>query len=60
MAKTLEIREAPLRVLHQQQVSLLREWRQQIQSGRQEEAEALLPRMLLSINAIAAGLRTTG
>ena len=60
MAKTLEIREAPLKVLHQQQVSLLREWRQQIQSGGEAEAEALLPRMLLSINAIAAGLRTTG
>ena len=60
MAKTLEIREAPLKVLHQQQVSLLREWRQQIQSGGEAEAEGLLPRMLLSINAIAAGLRTTG
>ncbi|MBB81933.1 MAG: phosphoenolpyruvate carboxylase [Roseibacillus sp.] len=60
MAKTLEIREAPLKVLHQQQVSLLREWRQKTQSGEEEEAEALLPRMLLSINAIAAGLRTTG
>ena len=60
MAKTLEIREAPLRVLHQQQVALLREWRQQLRSGGESEAEALLPRMLLSINAIAAGLRTTG
>ena len=60
MAKTLEIREAPLKVLHQQQVSLLQEWREKIQSGEESEAEALLPRMLLSINAIAAGLRTTG
>ena len=60
MAKTLENREAPLKVLQQQQVSLHREWRQLIQSGGEAEAEALLPRMLLSINAIAAGLRTTG
>ena len=60
MAKTLDIREAPLRVLHQQQVDLLREWRGLVQAGKDHEAEALFPRMLLSINAIAAGLRTTG
>ena len=60
MAKTLEIREAPLKVLHQQQVDLLREWRGLVQSGKDNEAEAMFPRMLLSINAIAAGLRTTG
>ncbi len=60
MAKTLEIREAPLKVLHQQQVSLLREWRNRLKSGQESSAEELFPRMLLSINAIAAGLRTTG
>ncbi|MAT46016.1 MAG: phosphoenolpyruvate carboxylase, partial [Verrucomicrobiaceae bacterium] len=60
MAKTLEIREAPLKVLHQQQVSLLREWRNRLKSGQDSSAEELFPRMLLSINAIAAGLRTTG
>jgi phosphoenolpyruvate carboxylase len=60
MAKTLDIREAPLKVLHQQQVDLLREWRGLVQADKDHEAEALFPRMLLSINAIAAGLRTTG
>ncbi len=60
MAKTLEIREAPLQVLHHQQISLLREWRGHLAADRQEEADALLPRLLLSINAIASGLRTTG
>ena len=60
MAKTLEIREAPLRVLHQQQIALLREWRGHVASGSEAEAEALLPKLLLSINAIASGLRTTG
>jgi len=60
MAKTLEIREAPLRVLHQQQITLLKEWRDHLNNDRKTEADALLPRLLLSINAIASGLRTTG
>ncbi|MEX1114633.1 MAG: phosphoenolpyruvate carboxylase [Akkermansiaceae bacterium] len=60
MAKTLEIREAPLRVLHQQQIALLREWRGHLAQERTAEADALLPKLLLSINAIASGLRTTG
>ena len=60
MAKTLHIREAPLRVLHQQQINLLREWRGHVAEGRMTEADALLPKLLLSINAIASGLRTTG
>jgi phosphoenolpyruvate carboxylase len=60
MAKTLEIREAPLRVLHQQQITLLREWRGHLAAERTTEADSLLPRLLLSINAIASGLRTTG
>ena len=60
MAKTLHIREAPLRVLHQQQIVLLREWRDHVANERTEAADALLPKLLLSINAIASGLRTTG
>ena len=60
MAKTLEIREAPLRVLHQQQIALLREWRGHVAAAHTAEADSLLPKLLLSINAIASGLRTTG
>jgi phosphoenolpyruvate carboxylase len=60
MAKTLEIREAPLKVLHHQQIALLREWRALIEKDKQTAADALLPKLLLSINAIASGLRTTG
>jgi phosphoenolpyruvate carboxylase len=60
MAKTLGIREAPLRVLHLQQIALLREWRSLLARDHQTEAEALFPRLLLSINAISSGLRTTG
>jgi phosphoenolpyruvate carboxylase len=60
MAKTLAIREAPLKVLHHQQITLLREWRGHVEHGRRHAADALLPKLLLSINAIASGLRTTG
>ena len=60
MAKTLEIREAPLKVLHHQQIALLREWRAHIEKDNPTAADALLPKLLLSINAIASGLRTTG
>jgi phosphoenolpyruvate carboxylase len=51
-AKTLALRNEPLRTLHLQQVELLREWRK----GNSE-----LPReIIFSISAIASGLRTTG
>ena len=60
MAKTLGIREAPLRVLHLQQIALLREWRGLLARDAITEADALFPRLLLSINAISSGLRTTG
>ena len=60
MAKTLEIREAPLRVLHRQQIHLLKEWRALVSAEKEVEAETLFPKLLLSINAISSGLRTTG
>lgn len=60
MSKTLAIREAPLRVLHHQQIALLREWRSHMNAENLTSADALLPKLLLSINAIASGLRTTG
>lgn len=60
MAKTLDIREAPLKVLHHQQIALLRAWRSELAAGQPAAAEQMLPDILLSINAIASGLRTTG
>lgn len=57
MLKTLQMRADALRVLHRRQISLLREWRN---APSAEAASAVLPRLLLSINAIASGLRTTG
>lgn len=60
MLKTLGLRSEALCVLHHQQVGLLREWRGRLHSGNIPGADALLPELLLSINAIASGLRTTG
>ena len=60
MSKTLDIRELPLKVLHHQQVQLLKEWRALKKDGKAAEAEEFFPKILLSINAISSGLRTTG
>ncbi len=60
MLKTLELRAEALRVLHLQQIALLRRWRKLRHDGDEPAASILLPDLLLSINAIASGLRTTG
>jgi len=60
MFATLQLREEALRTLHYQQISLLREWRMLRSKEDQGAANELLPDLLLSINAIAGGLRTTG
>lgn len=57
MLNTLQRRAEALGVLHRRQIALLREWRG---AKSPEESAAMLPRVLLSINAIASGLRTTG
>ena len=53
--KTLQAREDALRLLHGQQIRLLKEFR--AEGGDQPER---VERMLLVVNAIASGLRTTG
>ncbi|PEN13325.1 phosphoenolpyruvate carboxylase [Longibacter salinarum] len=52
----LNLRQEGLNRLHHQQVDLLREWR----AGRGAENEDLLLKLLLTVNAIANGLGTTG
>jgi phosphoenolpyruvate carboxylase len=59
MLKTLSLRAAALGILHERQIALLSTWRSARGAG-DAEAELLLPQVLLSINAIASGLRTTG
>ncbi|WP_205686613.1 phosphoenolpyruvate carboxylase [Chromatocurvus halotolerans] len=53
-------RTEALAPLHRHQVGLLAHWRELRREGRNAEAEALLPQLLLSVNAIAAGLGVTG
>ena len=60
MLRTLEMRELPLRLLHEQQVSLLADWRAAQSSGDTEKEATLLNALQYSVNAIASGLRTTG
>ncbi|MFZ9938592.1 MAG: phosphoenolpyruvate carboxylase, partial [Luteolibacter sp.] len=60
MARTLAIREEPLKVLHMQQISLLKQWRAHLAAGNTTAADQLIPDLLISVNAISSGLRTTG
>lgn len=60
MLRTLEMRELPLRLLHEQQVSLLADWRAAQAEGNTEREGILLNALQYSVNAIASGLRTTG
>jgi phosphoenolpyruvate carboxylase len=59
MLKTLRLRANALRVLHEQQIQLLSQYRAAKAAGS-TDTKKLLPKVLLSINAIASGLRTTG
>ena len=56
----LGLREPGLRVLHRQQLELLAAWRAASAGARDQDAEKLLIPLLVSVNAIASGLRTTG
>ncbi len=53
--KTLQLRNAPLDALHAQQIALLRQLR-----SESEPSVATVESLLLIINALASGLRTTG
>ena len=53
--KTLQAREAPLQVLHQEQIRLLKKVR-----STEKVDEHTKESLLLVVNAIASGLRTTG
>ena len=59
MLKTLALRDSGLRSLHIHQVEILSEWRA-ANASQSPLKDSLLPQVLLSINAIASGLRTTG
>ncbi len=60
MLKTIRLRDTGLRRLHEHQIELLRDWRSLKENGEKKEADKLIPHVLLSVNAVAMGLRTTG
>ena len=60
LRKVIALRESAIDLLHEQQVALLKDWRRKVAEGDRKEADELLPQMLLSLNAIAAGLQATG
>ena len=60
MYTMMGFRSERLRPLHHLQIAQLRRWRELHATGDREEADALLPEMLLMVNAIAGGLGTTG
>jgi phosphoenolpyruvate carboxylase len=53
LSKALKLRAKPLEKLHRLQVELLEKW-------RSDPEEAVLTKLLVTVNAIAGGLRTTG
>ncbi len=52
----LSLRENALNALHHQQIELLKQWR----GSDGSETQELIRKLLLTVNAIASGLRTTG
>jgi phosphoenolpyruvate carboxylase len=57
LKRLLALRDEGLQVLHRRQIGLLRRWRARCDAP---EGDALLLKVLLTVNAIASGLRTTG
>lgn len=60
MYEMIELRSNRLKPLHQLQIEQLKTWRKLKSSGKEKEAEAMLPDMLLVLNAISSGLGSTG
>jgi phosphoenolpyruvate carboxylase len=56
----MQIRREGLLRLHEQQLALLRQWRALQRQRATAEAEHLLPHLLLTVNALATGLGSTG
>ncbi len=59
IARTLRQRDPALRSLHRRQIELVSTWRAR-QAEDPEVAESMLPQLLVTVNAIASGLGTTG
>ncbi len=58
LAYTLQLRDSGLKILHDEQIRLLRRWR--ACDANTSEWNSLLSELLMNVNAVASGLRTTG
>ncbi len=58
--RVLDLREPALAPLHEHQIGLMARWREARDGDRLAEADAMLPHLLLTVNAIASGLGATG
>jgi phosphoenolpyruvate carboxylase len=59
LVKAIAIRRHALTRLHREQIALLRAWREAREAGS-DDADRLLAELLVTVNAIAGGLKTTG
>jgi len=60
LMKAVAIRHQALLRLHREQIGLLAEWRGELRKGQPGRAEGLLQAVLVTVNAIASGVKTTG
>ena len=60
MIETIQLRRRGLYILHEIQISLLKEWRQYVKDDKVEESNKILNTLLLTVNAIENKLKTTG
>jgi phosphoenolpyruvate carboxylase len=60
LLKAIAIRRHALIRLHREQIALLRAWREALREERGADAERILTALLVTVNAIAGGLKTTG
>lgn len=56
----IDMRSKRLAPLHQLQIDQVKTWRALNAQGNEEQAESMLPNMLLVLNAISSGLGSTG
>jgi phosphoenolpyruvate carboxylase len=60
LVTSIEMRAAALRRIHDAQLALLPRWRRARKEGDEATSAHLLTHLLMTVNAIAAGLRSTG
>lgn len=60
LVRAVAIRRGALLRLHREQIALLSEWRRALREERTADADRLLPSLLVTVNAVAGGLKTTG